>query len=326
MPFYARYISLCLVACAAVASLVADSAMAQDAARARRSGAPAGYRKLSPGIETTVPAQTDPADTVSYQNFTEVLALPNIDWSPKTKSKSSTLGFKATRAAFRRDVWNLQFSFLPMRMIAVDMPQPEGRMRRTMVWYMVYRVTNQGGHLHPVQKEDGTWTTEKKDQPVTFIPNFTLYSPEVRKSYLDQIIPVAMRPIREREDPRRQLLDSVQMANTKIEVSTDTQDNSVWGVATWASGFDSSDQVDPRTDYFSVFITGLSNAYKFADPPGAYKAGQPPATGRLFRQKTLQLNFWRPSDEFVEGESEIYLGMPPNLGVPGQIDYQWVFR
>ncbi len=321
-----RRSSLCLFAGVTLALLVAIPTTAQDQARSRRGGPPAGYRKLVPGIETTVPVQSDPADTVSYQNFTEVLALPKIDWAPQTKSKSSTLGFKATRTAFRRDVWNLQFSFLPMRMIAVDMPQAEGRMRRTMVWYMVYRVSNMGGHLHPAQKEDGTWTTEKKDHPVTFIPSFTLYSPEVRKSYLDQLIPVAMRPIREREDPRRQFLDSVQMMNTQIEVSTDTQDNSVWGVATWESGFDSSDQVDPRTDYFSVFITGLSNAYKFADPAGAYKAGQPPASGRLFRQKTLQLNFWRPSDEFAEGESDIYLGTPPTLGIPGQIDYQWVFR
>ena len=137
---------------------------------------------------------------------------------------------------------------------------------------------------------------------------------------------MAIDPIRRREDPRRKLLNSAEMMQRPIEVSTETEDKSVWGVATWESGFESGDQVDPRTDFFSIFVTGLSNAYKFADPQGAYKAGDPPGKGRLYRQKTLQLNFWRPSDEFSEGETDIYLGTPRNLGLSGQIDYQWVFR
>ena len=34
--------------------------------------------------------------------------------------------------------------------------------------------------------------------------------------------------------------------------------------------------VDPRTDHFSVYIQGLTNAYKFLDPEGAFKSGDPP--------------------------------------------------
>ena len=116
------------------------------------------------------------------------------------------------------------------------------------------------------------------------------------------------------------------MMERPIEVTTQTQDNSVWGVATWDSGFEDGSMVDPRTDYFSIYIKGLSNAYKLADPPGAYKAGDPPGTGRLYQQKTLQLNFWRPSDEFANGETDIYLGTPADLGISGRIDYQWTFR
>jgi hypothetical protein len=40
----------------------------------------------------------------------------------------------------------------------------------------------------------------------------------------------------------------------------------------------------------------------------------------------LQLNFWRPSDEFSTAETDIYLGAPSSLGIQGRIDYQWVFR
>jgi hypothetical protein len=299
---------------------------AQDARR--RTTPPQGYRRLVPGIETTIPIQWDPAETVSHQNLVEILVVPNIDWTPQTVSKSETLKDKATRAAFRRDVWNLEFSFLPMRMIQVDIPSEGGKLRRAMVWYMVYRVNNKGGHLHAERQENGTWEIKKIDHPVTFVPTFTLYSPEMRKSYLDTVIPVALDPIRRREDPRRRLLNSAQLVERPIEVSTQTRDNSVWGVATWESGYESGGQVDPRTDFFSIFITGLSNAYRFADrrDAGAYKAGDPPGKGRLYRQKTLQLNFWRPSDEFSEEETDIYLGAPRDLGIEGQIDYQWVFR
>ena len=87
----------------------------------------------------------------------------------------------------------------------------------------------------------------------------------------------------------------------------------MWGVATW-------EFVDPRMDFFSIYVKGLTNAYRFADQPGAYKVGDAPATGRRFAQKTLKLNFWRPGDEIDPREDEIF------YGIPGQVDHQWVFR
>jgi hypothetical protein len=313
---------MCLVAAAILIAVLSTSADAQQ----RRRQAPEGYRRLVPGVMTTVPVQWDPAETVSYPSIVELLSVPGLDWKPQTVSLTETLRAKSTNVALRRDVWNLEFSFLPMRMIAVDVPQSGGKMRRTMIWYMVYKVTNRGGHLHPERQPDGTWQIKKVDHPVTFTPSFTLYTPELRKSYLDKIIPVAIAPIRAQEDPARTLLNSAQMMERPIEVTTQTQDNSVWGVATWDSGFEDGSMVDPRTDYFSIYVKGLSNAYKLADPPGAYKAGDPPGTGRLYQQKTLQLNFWRPSDEFANGETDIYLGTPADLGISGRIDYQWTFR
>jgi hypothetical protein len=322
----ARLLSIVVSLALGAALLLEGVASGQDARR--RAAPPQGYRRLVPGIETTIPIQWNPAETVSNQNVIEMLAVPGIEWAPQTVSKSETLKEKSTRAAFRRDVWNLEFSFLPMRMIAVDIPAERGTLRRTMVWYIVYRVNNKGGHLHPERQENGTWEIKKVDYPVSFVPTFRLHNPELQRSYLDRVIPVALDPIRRREDPQRRLLNSAEIMQRPIAVSTETQDNSVWGVATWESGFDREDQVDPRTDFFSLFITGLSNAYQFADrrDAGAYKVGDPPGKGRLFRQKTLQLNFWRPSDEFSEAETDIYLGAPPDLGVEGQIDYRWVFR
>jgi hypothetical protein len=323
MRFCSRLAPLAVLVVLTGSLLCAPFAFGQEARR--RATPPEGYRRLVPGIETTVPIQWDPTETVSFSNIVEILSIPELNWTPQTVSKAQTVYAQATRHPLRREVWNLEFSFLPMRMIRVDLPEG-GKLRPTMVWYMVYRVTNRGGHLRPTQKEDGTWDIEKVDHPVSFTPSFTLHTPELRKSYRDKVLPLAIDPIRRREDPRRELLNSAQMMQQQIEVTTKTQDNSVWGVATWESGFESGDMVDPRTDFYSIYVAGLSNAYRFADPAGAYKPGAAPATGRLYRRKMLQLNFWRPSDEFSTAETEIYLGAPTSLGIKGRIDYQWVFR
>ena len=105
----------------------------------------------------------------------------------------------------------------------------------------------------------------------------------------------------------------------------------MWGVVTW-------EDVDPRIDFFSVYIRGLTNAFEFVDPPGAYRAGQPPGSGRLFTYKTLQLNFWRPGDSVLEHEGEIRYGVPvdtdPNaqayvldaFGLTERLDHLWIYR
>ena len=87
----------------------------------------------------------------------------------------------------------------------------------------------------------------------------------------------------------------------------------VWGVATW-------ENVDPRIDRFSIYASGLTNAYRWEDPPGAYQPGDTLGKGRKFTRKTLKLNFWRPGDEYYEHEKEF------RLGIPGEVDYEWVYR
>ena len=37
--------------------------------------------------------------------------------------------------------------------------------------------------------------------------------------------------------------------------------------------------IDPRIDFFSVFVGGLTNAFQFEDVPGGFKPGDPPGTG-----------------------------------------------
>ena len=76
----------------------------------------------------------------------------------------------------------------------------------------------------------------------------------------------------------------------------------------------------PRGQGPGVAVAGLSNAYEWEDPAGAFKPGDAPTTGRVLRQKTLVLNFWRPGDQFVEDKRVI------QYGIPGQVDYRWEYR
>ncbi len=272
------------------------------------------YRQLAPGIEVTISADRQEEETVSRHDVVEILqGIPNLDWTPKFSSETQTLKDMATNTVFRRKIWYLEFTFKPVRMIYVDEPQPSGKMQRKLIWYMVYHVRNVGGHLGFEKKPEGVYAPVEENYDVRFIPQFVLEAPEYKKAYLDRLIPVAIEPIQQREDAQRKLLNSVEIGGRPIPVSTDREDNSVWGVATW-------EDLDPRIDFFSIAIQGLTNAYKWSDPSGAFQAGDAPGAGRVLTQKTLLLNFWRPGDEFLETERNVH------FGIPGKVDYSWVYR
>ena len=339
-------------------AFIVATAAAQDPA-ARRTP-PTGFRRLAPGVETTIAPAVDPHDTVTYHNIVELLTpgvVADLEWTPTSTSQTKTLKALAANRAFRSTTWYLQFSFKPLRVMQINLPNEQGRLTPKTVWYMVYRVKNVGGHLKPIDKpagDDGLAPApevEAVGDPglrtgIHFFPKFTMEA-EIegqRKVYLDKIMPVAIAAIRKREDPNRPLFNSVEIGTQAVKLSTATDDNSVWGVATWVD-------VDPRIDFFSIYVTGLSNAYRWTDPEGSFKAGDTPATGREFTHKTLQLNFWRPGDEYGVFEDQIYIGAPedkvaksadPDNPAPAAtgkeapspkernwdkiIDYRWVFR
>ncbi|HEY2838271.1 MAG TPA: hypothetical protein VGJ26_03935 [Pirellulales bacterium] len=236
----------------------------------------AKYREIVPGVITTIDPEQQKEESFSRHDAIELLAKDPVfaerDWS---QGKSP-----AKDVVFRRDIWSLVFSFKPIRFVRVDVPTPEGRMQRKLIWYMVYSVKN------------------NSDKPVPlFSPRFVLEVKEPHKLYPDRLVPVAVPLIRKREDANRALLNTIEITRS-IPPSPKGQDNSVWGVATW-------EDVDPRADHFSIYVEGLTNAYFWVDTPGIFKAGDKPGVGREFYSKTLILNFWRPSDTEHEHEDEI---------------------
>jgi hypothetical protein len=274
------------------------------------------YRKLAPGVLQTVDPMRALGESVSRHDVVALLpadsklaADPKYDW--------------VKGVPFHQDVWVLDFKFKPVRMIWVDVPQPSGMMQRKLIWYMVYSVTNSGKVMHPVEDVPLDYETfDKKmlyqvkmeDRPVRYLPEFLLEGHQRMedgkgfvKYYPDRVIPVALDPIRQREDPNRKFLTTVDMCR-ELAVG-ETQ----WGVATW-------EDVDPRIVRFSVYAFGLTNAYKWKDDPKEVKPGDPVGKGRKLYRKLLKLNFWRPSDPYYEHEEEI------RYGIPGGVDYEWVYR
>jgi hypothetical protein len=268
------------------------------------------YRTLAPGVLVDIDPMRKLEEAYSRHDMVGLLAVdPKFDW--------------AKQIDFYQDVWVLKFQFKPMRMIWVDVPQPSGFMQRKPIWYMVYVVTNTGKVMHPVEGAKLPYeTTDNKtlyevkdvDRPVRFSPEFLLEGHQRMKEetgftkvYPDRVIPVAMEPIRLREDPNRKFLTSVEMCR-EIAVG-----ESLWGIAAW-------EDIDPRIVRFSVYVFGLTNAYRWKDVPGEYKPGDSNLKGRKLYQKVLKLNFWRPADPYFEHEEEF------RYGVPGGVDYEWVYR
>src|SRR5262245_48231873 len=200
-------------------------------------------RQFAPGVVTTIPPKPESEEMFSGPRpLVELpLSIPGLEYDPKLSPKTSTIFERAKEATLRRTIWNLEFSFKPMRMLYVDVPQASGRMQRQLVWYMVYRIRNLGNHLKPkglvtpeIVSDDKNpneevlglvaptvpdpkelyekfkdFTNEvelvsgRKTTELRFFPHFVLHSTEYKKEYLDRVIPAALGPIKQREFPGR---------------------------------------------------------------------------------------------------------------------------
>ncbi len=295
-------------------------------------------RSYAPGVLTVIPPEPQYEET--YSGPLELVEIakgqPELDWAPNYAAKSRTVFEMSRLVVLRREVWNLEFAFKPLRVIYVDVPQESGKMQRKLIWYLVYRVRYLGGDMAPEPTKDAWGRETFTGSPVSregryFFPQFLLESHDFSKSYQDRIIPAARQAIQDREVRGEELLNSVEISQSPIPLSTNDDPHEVWGVATW-------EDIDPRIDFFSVFVKGLTNAYKPVDVPDVYKPGEPPGTGRELLAKTLQLNFWRPGDTIDEAEDQIFFGVPystdparqfeiiSSFGLKERLDYLWVYR
>lgn len=267
-------------------------------------------RELAPGVLKSIPTTLDVRDSFSLP-----MRLPGIDvqpYQPKTLPRQVTLHELSRRVVLFRDIWQYEFSFTGLRQMSQPIRQPSGQIAQNNIWYMVYRVRNLGKSMGFEQVKANPnfdrqlYELQKNKQdagkPPEFLPRFTLegWVIPAEKSeyeeaiYRDFIDPSLVKMIQQREDSGRKLLSTVQMSQAEIPVIKDPASDGVWGVAVWKD-------VDPRIDYLSVYVSGLTNAYRIRKD----------SDGNIdLDKKTLQLNFWRPGDTVSESQDDVDYGIP----------------
>lgn len=271
-------------------------------------------RPLAKGVLKKIPIDLNARDTFSLP-----MPLPDLKataFKPKTISNEDTLFGQSRRVImFRENVWQYEFSFTGLRQARLKIPKIDGRIVEKNVWYMVYRIRDTGKTMtfEEVKKNpefDHMINSLQRDKAVPadkkkFLPRFTLEGwvvsnavnrTEANKyskvAYRDEIDPVVLAQIQRREDKNQKLLDTHQMSKAKIPFAKNDADPGVWGVAIW-------EDVNPRIDYVSVYVKGLTNAFRLGqDVKGDSKL------------KTLQLNFYRPGDTVGQAEDWVDFGIP----------------
>lgn len=263
---------------------------------------------LAPGVLKIIPSNPQARDSFSLPM--RLPGLETAEWDPNYYPKKLTLHGQTQNVVLYRDVWQYELGILGLRQIRVRSTDADGESRERNVWYLVYRVRNLGNgltyeqeqedprfeHVRYALKQDGKLSPKER----SFLPRFTLEGWVVsgnqyeKVSYRDTTNPSLLRLIQQREDPELRLLDTFGMNNTEIPVTDSATGGGVWGVAIW-------ENVDPRIDFVSVYVTGLTNAYRIENKPD----------GTLgIRRRTLQMNFWRPGDSVNEVTDQIRYGIP----------------
>ena len=317
-----------------------------------------GQPRLAPGSLIVIPPDVDYENTYYQADLPELIeASPRLD-STLTDDIRFNKEFYAEGIRFQRDVWCLQFSFKPVRIIEVDVPNKEGTFDKKAIWYLVYNVknvgpteveeievegadsedeengrvrkefvlTNPGGAIGTtidtvsaiaqddplvLQNMPGTFKPgQGKDEPIQFVPQFifaidqlgtivnndpqtgkrTAKPDKISISYVDQIIPIAIPAIMKREGMEAIPRTTVSIAREELKAGED-----VWGVAMWTD-------IDPRVHRFSIYVSGLTNVYRWNDPVIG--------DDRIRDQKVLKINWWRHGDQFNLSDKEIQYGFP----------------
>jgi len=103
---------------------------------------------LSPGGLRTIPPDIDYESVVIRTDMTELLALLKDVPELHDPELQGEVRFRpdiwATEIRYVRDIWCLQFSFKPVRIIDVDLPNAAGNYDKKKIWYLVYNVKNLG--------------------------------------------------------------------------------------------------------------------------------------------------------------------------------------
>lgn len=283
-------------------------------------------RKLAKGVITVIrDANIDDATLDEPREFTELLSLVKPrEWTPNFDPTTQTLAEKAKKVSFQREVWSLEFGCKPLRVINYGGQN---------IWYLVYFVRNNSEARTATSDGQSSIQVQGASKPIRFIPTLVLQSHDVKTAYRDSVRSDVVNAIAKKERVTRGLLhDASSVSRLEIPVSTETADRRVWCVATW-------ENVDPRADFLSVYVAGLTNAYRWEPPQAGYKPGEEWREQDVVQSKVLQLNFWRAGDELDLNDLEFRFGIPLYPKDAGRqqrvldayklekpVQYRWIYR
>jgi hypothetical protein len=194
----------------------------------------------------------------------------------------------------KAESWTLHFRYKPPRIVTLDGLDSTGKPAKKVVWYMWYQVYNLSG------------------EPQTCLPEFELVTKDLNTAHLDQPEPYIVEQLGAIENPtgqkQLQLLTTIGISKRPIPVTKpDSIPVVVTGVAVWTDMAEKA----PKTNKFSVYITGLSNGLAVEETPTGEK---------LIKRKTLQINFLRPTDDNKPQVNDI---VPDDLNGPAE---RWIYR
>ena len=228
------------------------------------------------------------------------------------------------------ELWIAEVQYKPVRLMRLDIRDPKtGVVQKELVRYLVYRMI-----LRDPTELAGAETAELRrkladpnldpantlDQEVTKplqMPRFILKTEDddLDESYVDEINLEIQKAVFQREFGRRgqdlKLLNSVEaIAEVGEAVPGDDEDalsKAVYGVAVWRN-------VDPRADFFSVIMSGFSNAYRISTDANG---------NRIVEEKVIVQRFARPGDEFDQDEQEFRFINDLDTDGDGKIDVRF---
>ncbi len=263
---------------------------------------------------TVIPPDQSVDDVSQKANLHELAQGRGGAWDPSHAPSHETLIGLASDRQFLRDVWCLEFAYRPPRTIEVDVPGENLEIQKERVWYLLYRVRNiavdenadvaseLGGSTRQVvfeKDEEGNDdltrpTTKFVNQSIHFEPHFVFETHEAlsrdeglleHQDHLDRLVSSAIVPISRREKIHPDMLhDSVSISERPIQPGEER-----WGVAIWQD-------IDPRIDFFTVFIYGLTNSIRWRhDAEFETDLEHAPEYERR-ELECLRLDFYHPGD------------------------------
>jgi hypothetical protein len=229
-------------------------------------------------------------------------------------------------------LWISEIQYKPVRMVRIPITDPATKKTANeLVWYMVYRLiprnyVDLAGNAEAranLQRrlEDVDVDPQNEVEPLraetVLLPRFVLQTTDdgEEERYVDEVNHQAEQAIFRREFQREAkkltLLNSIEaIAGIPEPVSMEDKEplrSALYGVAIWRN-------VNPRTDFFEIEMTGFTNAYQMTSTED----------GRLkIADKGVIQKFKRPGDRFDQPETEIrFIGEPQWVYLPREATFE----